>query len=417
MSIELRSPLRRVLFAATCCGITACYFALCLREYRATLLAAVPNEANIQKAVALEPTNAEYRELLARNLAFFHVNLDAAIATYRKAAQLNPYDAHLWLDLAGAYEVAGRVDEQEESVERAVAADPNTPHVAWEAANLFLVEGKQDKALHYFSVVLANDPQRTDAAIQMCWRATRNADQIVRMLPPKPDVYLAFIRLLISKEEVTATENVWNHLLALRQSFPPSLAFPYFRFLIAKQEVLAASNGWQQLASLNQSLASYLPSSDNRVVNGGFEEPILNGGFDWWYQAIPHVTLRIDSTEFHSGTRSLSVTFDGQNAPEAGLYQFIPVKPNTDYSFTAAYRAQELDTASGPRFSLSDAYTGFNLALTDDIVGSNAWRIQESQFRTRPDTKLALLKIVRQPADPLIRGKLWVDDFKLVEKK
>lgn len=417
MSIELRSPLRRVLFAATCCGITAYYFALCLREYRATLLAAVPNEANIQKAVALEPTNAEYRELLARNLAFFHVNLDAAIATYRKAAQLNPYDAHLWLDLAGAYEVAGRVDEQEESVERAVAADPNTPHVAWEAANLFLVEGKQDKALHYFSVVLANDPQRTDAAIQMCWRATRNADQIVRMLPPKPDVYLAFIRLLISKEEVTATENVWNHLLALRQSFPPSLAFPYFRFLIAKQEVLAASNGWQQLASLNQSLASYLPSSDNRVVNGGFEEPILNGGFDWWYQAIPHVTLRIDSTEFHSGTRSLSVTFDGQNAPEAGLYQFIPVKPNTDYSFTAAYRAQELDTASGPRFSLSDAYTGFNLALTDDIVGSNAWRIQESQFRTRPDTKLALLKIVRQPADPLIRGKLWVDDFKLVEKK
>lgn len=416
MPIELQSPLRKVLFAAACCGFTACYFALCQREYRARLLADDPTTANLQKAIALEPTNAEYRELLGRGLALAGLNLVEAISTYRKAAQLNPYDARCWLDLAGAYQIAGRVNEQEESVERAVVADPNTPHVAWEAANLFLVQGQQDKALRYFSVVLANDPQSIDAVLQMCWRATGNADQVVGVLPPKPEVYLSFIRLLILREDVAATESVWNHLVALGQSFPIRLALPYFRFLIARQEVVAASNGWKQLASLDQSLAPYLPNSENRIVNGGFEEAILNGGFDWWYQPIPHVSLRIDSTEFHSGTRSLSVNFDGQNAAEVGLSQVIPVKANTDYNFTAAYRAQELDTASGPRFSLSDAYTGFSFVLTDDIVGSNTWRTQESQFRTGSDTKLVLLKIVREPADPLIRGELWVDDLKLVEK-
>jgi hypothetical protein len=215
---------------------------------------------------------------------------------------------------------------------------------------------------------------------------------------------------------VAATESVWNHLLALRESFPIPLSFPYFRFLFAKQEVAAASNGWRQLASLNPSLQTYLPNSDNLVVNGGFERPILNGGLDWWYQPNPHVSLRIDSSEFYGGTRSLSVTFDGQSAADAGLSEFIPVKPNTEYDFTAAYRAQELDTASGPRFSLSDPYTGSNFVLTEDIVGSNPWRSRDAEFRTGPTTNLLLLRIVREPAGPLIRGELWVDDFKLVEK-
>jgi tetratricopeptide (TPR) repeat protein len=416
MQIALQSPLRRILFAIACCSFAAYYVEVCVREYRATLLAADSSRASLEKAIALEPANAQYRELLARYLALSGANIEEAVSTYRTAAELNPYDARCWLDLAGAYEVEGRVDEQEQSVEHAVAADPHTPDIAWEAANLFLVQGNQKKALGSFREVLANDPWNIDAALQMCWRATGNVDQVVGILPPKPDAYLSFVRLLSSRGEVGATESVWNHLLALRQPFPIRLSFPYFRFLFAKQEVAAASDGWRQLASLNPSLQPYLPTRDNLVVNGGFERPILNGGFDWWYQANPHVTLQIDSSEFYSGTRSLSVTFDGQTAAEAGLSQLISVKPNTEYDFSAAYRAEELDTASGPRFSLSDPYTGSNFVLTDDIVGSNPWRSQEAEFRTGPDTKLLLLRIVRQPADPLIRGQLWVDDFKLIEK-
>ena len=50
------------------------------------------------------------------------------------------------------------------------------------------------------------------------------------------------------------------------------------------------------------------------------------------------------------------------------------------------------------------------------VLGSNPWRLQEARFQTGPDTKLLLLKIVRQPAAPLIRGKFWIDDLRLVEK-
>jgi hypothetical protein len=417
MQIELHSPLRKFSFAGACFVVVGLYLHLALRAYFAFHLAAVPDSPNLQKAIRLEPSNAEYRDLLGRNLALSGISLDEAIASYRIAVHLNPYVARYWLDLAGAYQIAGRTPEQAESVEQAAQADPTTPHVAWEAANFFLVRGDQERALRNFRVVLANDPEAVDSALQLCWRATGDANRILdRALPRRPDLYLSFLRLLISKQEVAPAENVWNHLIALNQEFSTKLAFPYFRFLIATQEVAAAQTAWQQLAVLDRSLQPYLPSRENLIVNGGLEENVLNGGFDWWYESNPHAALAIDTSEFHSGTRSLSITFDGQNPGDAGIFQFIPVKPNTDYEFSAEHRTEDIESASGPRFAIVDAYTNASYVLTDDSLGTNPWRVQHARFQTGPNTNLVLLKIVRQPAGPLIRGKLWIDDLRLVEK-
>jgi tetratricopeptide (TPR) repeat protein len=417
MPIELWSPLRKFSFAAACCVLAGLYLHLALRAYRASHLAATPDVSNLNQAIRLEPSNAEYRDLFGRNLALSGVSLDEAIANYRTAVHLNPYVARYWLDLAGAYQVAGHSSEQEQSVEQAVEADPTTPQVAWEAANFFLVKGDQEKALRNFRVVLANDPDAVDAALQLCWRATEDANQILdQALPPRPDLYLSFLRLLISKQEVAAAENVWNHLISLNQEFSTKLAFPYFRFLIEKQEVAAAQTAWQQLAGVNRSLQPYLPSRENLIVNGGFEENVLNGGFDWWYGSNPHAALAIDTSDFFNGTRSLSVTFDGQNPADAGILQFIVVKPNTDYEFSAESRTEDIDSASGPRFTIVDAYSNASYVLTDDLLGTNPWHLQKARFQTGPNTNLVLLKIVRQPAGPLIRGKLWIDDLRLVEK-
>ena len=140
-------------------------------------------------------------------------------------------------------------------------ADPTTPHVAWEAANFFLVQGAPEKALPYFRVVLANDPEAVDSALQLCWRATGDATEMLdQALPPRPDLYLSFLRLLVTNQEVAAAENVWNRLVGLQQAFPPKLALPYFRLLIAKQEVAGSETAWQQLSGVDASLRPYLPS-------------------------------------------------------------------------------------------------------------------------------------------------------------
>ena len=418
MKLELRSPLRKFSFVAMCLVFAGLYLLLALSASRASHLAVAADATQLQKAVRWEPLNAEYRDTLGRMLALSGVTLGEAISNYRIAISLNPYEARYWLDLAGAYQIAGRTSEQQTSVERAVEADPTTPHVAWEAANFFLIQGDREKALRYFRVVLANDEiDAVDNALGLCWRATEDANQILdQALPRRTDLYLRFLHLLISKQQVNAAESVWNRLIELHQPFSIKVAFPYIQFLLMHQEVAGAQSAWQQLAGIDRSLERYLPSRENLIVNGGFEEKLLNGGFDWWYQQYPHVALAIDNSEFHSGTRSLSITFDGLNASEAGISQLIPVKPDTDYEFSAEYRTEELETASGPRFAITDAYSNTSYVLTDDVLDTSPWRLQEVQFHTAPDTHLVLLKIVRQPAVPLIRGKLWIDDLKLIQK-
>src|SRR5258708_39650994 len=105
MSIELRSPLRKFSFAGVCLVLVGLYVHLALRAYLASHLAAAPTLSNLNKATGLEPSNAEYRELLGRNLALFDADLNDAIASYRTALYLNPYVARYWLDLTGAYHV------------------------------------------------------------------------------------------------------------------------------------------------------------------------------------------------------------------------------------------------------------------------------------------------------------------------
>lgn len=416
MQIELRSRAGRFCFIAACFLAVGLYLLLALRPFVASWLAAGLDPKKISQAMKWEPANSEYPDLLGRQLALSGTSVNEAISDYRTAVRLNPYEARYWLDLAGAYQFTGDTTEQAASVLHAVEADPTTPHIAWEAANFFLVQGDLEKSLRYFQVVLGNDPEAVGSVLELCWRASGDATQIMdHALPPRADLYLSFLGLLVTRQQVAAAESVWNRLIELKQPFSATPALPYFRLLIAQHEVDAAKTAWQQLAKVDPSLEPYLPSQRNLVVNGGFEENLLNGGFDWWFQSYSHAELNIDTNEFRTGTRSLSVTFDGQSVPGPQLVQFIPVKPNTSYEFSVESRTQDIDTASGPRFAITDAYTNQSYVLTDDTLGSTPWRIQEARFQTGSNTKLVMLKIVRDPPQPLIRGKMWIDDVMLTE--
>jgi tetratricopeptide (TPR) repeat protein len=416
MQIELRSQVGRFFFAALCLLVIGAYVQCALRAFLAAHFASTLEASGLEKSIQLEPGNTDYYDLLGRNFALSGPSLDQAIANYQAAVRLNPYEARYWLDLAGAYQIAGRTQEQGESVEQAALAEPTAPQVAWEAANFFIAQEDSDRALPYFRVAMANDSDAVDPALQICWRATVDVQKIVdHALPPIPAVYLAFLRLLIAKQETAGAETVWTGLIGLKQPFSAKLALPYFRLLITKQEPEAAKTAWMQLSHIDSSIKAYLPSRENLIVNGGFEQNMLNGGFDWWYNTYPQAALAIDTTEFRSGSRSLSVTFDGHSVPGAPILQYVPVKPNTDYEFRAESRSEDIDTASGPRFAIVDAYTNASYVLTDDTLGTTPWRPQRVRFRTGPDTNLVLLQIVRDPPQPHIRGKFWVDDVTLVE--
>src|SRR5215469_13790651 len=280
--MQIESRFLRVGFAAASIVGAALYVRLAVQPFRAAHAAAVPSRENLQRAAQLEPSNAEYHARLGESLMYVGDDPQAAVPELKAAVNLDPYAARYWMDLANAYMVVGRTREQRESLERAVLAEPTTPDVAWEAANFFLLQGDRDQALHNFRVDLANDPEKVDRAIQLCWHAAKDPDVVLdQALPPRPDLYFSFLNLLVQNQNTAAAETVWNRLVALKQPFSIKLAFPYLRFLLTQREIRAAQDTWQQLAIMSPMLAPYLPTSANLIVNPGFEQKILDGGFDW----------------------------------------------------------------------------------------------------------------------------------------
>jgi len=415
--MPLNSAWRKGTVVAAAAVFCLAYLAFAGRLFLASYFGGRVELASLQRAARLDPGNADYRDHLGRYYALVARDPASSIAPYRAAVQLNPHASRYWFDLASAYQVLGNVSAQTAALERAIQADPTTPDVAWEAANLYLVQGEDEKALREFRVVLENDQSLANSAMQLCWRIKPDVDALLaQVVPARAQAYVAFLTLLMAKQETAATAKVWDALMATRDPFEERTLFEYFRYLILHKDVDEAYVAWKEGAS-RFGLTSYIPMAHNLIVNGDFGLDVLNAGFDWQYEKQQSVTLTLDPSDFHGGRRSLLITFDGPGVKDAGIYQFVPVQPNTAYEFSAYYKNGELEGAGGPHFTLQDFYTSAVLYDSDELRDAGFWKSATGEFTTGADSRLLLLHIRRLPEGSPIRGKLWVDDFRLAKKQ
>jgi len=445
MKISLNTPARKRLIAGVALAFTALYLGLVAREFVASWLGSRAQLTSLKAAAWLDSGSAAYRNHLGRYYDLVSRDPSTALGYYKAAVELDPHSARYWFDLASAYQILGDVTNQTIALERAIQADSMTPDVAWEAANLYLVQGENDKALREFRVVMANDPSLAPSAIKFCWRINPDVDVLLRdAVPPTAPAEIAFLNLLESdvnqllrqatsptegtdlnslalkiKNETGDTFKIWDALIESHEPFEERHAYEYIRFLLTFKEIGEAQLVWHQAAGRFGQL-SYLPSTTNLVVNPVFSLPVLNNGFDWQYAKQPDVDLKVDDAVAHGGgTRSLRITFHGAGISEAGIYQFVPVQPNTTYQFSAYYRTDpESDNqfAGGPHFSIQDMFSPTMLYESDELKGAESWKRSDGEFTTGPECKLVKLLIRRLPEGYPIRGKLWVDDFRISRK-
>ena len=419
MKIVLNSASRKRLVIAVAAALCLIYVLLAGRLFVASVFGKRPELASLERAARLDTGNADYRDHLGRYYALVARDPGAAIDPYRAAVQLNPHSARYWFDLASAYQVLGDVSNQTWALERAIDADPTTPDVAWEAANFFLVQGDNEKALREFHVVLESEPSMANLAIQFCWRINPDVDMLLReVVPAQSPAYIAFLDLLMTKQQTAATAKVWAKLMATptSQTIERRYVYEYFQYLLNHKDVDQAILVWQQAAP-RFGLSSYLPTRNNLIVNGDFSLDVLSGGFDWQYQKQQSVTLTLDPSDFHGGHRSLLITFDGPGVVDAGIRQFIAVQPGTTYQFSAYYKNGEIEGAGGPHFTIQDVYTQAVLYDSDELKEAGFWKSVTGEFTTGDDCRLLVLHVRRLPEGSPIRGKLWVDDFRLVAKR
>ena len=416
MHVKLNSSPRKLLFAVVCLAVAGSYLAIIARHYTGATLSARHTPESLTRAAKIEPWNAEPRWELGRYSLFVSQDPSAAVANLEAAVALNPHAARYWLDLAAAYQVAGDIPRQRFALEEAVEVEPTAPDVAWEAANFYLVQNDVARALSFFRVVIANNPEQLNVALSLCWRATRNVNiMLAEAVPPQPAPYFALLNLLTNQEQTAPAEVVWNRLASLGQQFPAADAFPFVDYLIGKHEISAAVQVWHLLLARDRDLQGYAQAG-NLIVDGGLEQEFLNGGFDWRYSDTGAVRLSIDNSEFHGGNQSVRMAFSGPPVSDAGIFQYVAVRPATNYHFSAYTKAEDIESASGPRLTILDAYSGKEYVLTDDSLGTTGWREQSADFQTGPESSLLIVKVTRVPGDPLIKGRFWIDDLSLVQR-
>src|SRR5438132_5334564 len=186
------SPGRRLLLLGASSLLVLACLGFALTDYLAAWFSEKTDLISLQRAVRLQPWNAEYRDRLGRYFFFQENSADDSVQSYLSAVSLNPHQARYWIDLANAYQVQGAAQPEEDALEHAVRVGPTSTTIAWDAASLYSVLGDTEEALREFRTVLKHDPYLQPPALQLCWRIKHAIAGFVR------DVVLALAHVYVS---------------------------------------------------------------------------------------------------------------------------------------------------------------------------------------------------------------------------
>jgi tetratricopeptide (TPR) repeat protein len=390
------------------------YIWFAVRLYVAHRLSTFNDPVSLQRAIRLEPRDANNYELLGQYLIWEAQDPKAAAGQFQQAVKLNPYMSSYWTHLAQAESNLGNDSEQTAALRKAIAVDPTTPELAWSAANFFLIQGDTDSALDQFAVVIRNDPRMAEAALERSWRAVGQVDPIQKRLPPDPEIYLSLVRLLVARQQWVPAQQIWLAMLDLNRQFDAGSAVFYVDALLAAQDVPAAQKVWQQILDASTNLKPYI-TPGNLVVDPGFDHEFLNAGFDWHYSAQSGVAMILDPTQTHEGSEALLITYAGAPNGDAGISQPVPVTPGVAYIASAWVKSEELETANGPQLTVFDGNHNQALARSEETLGSTGWHQAQVTFTAPKETNLVILRFSREPASTRIQGKFWIDNVHMTQ--
>lgn len=421
MRINLTRPWFRIFFLATVILCSAILTFFSGKAYLAAHWSRSPNPELWQKAVRLEPGNAEYwgHIGLLRQWDLSPDGMYEAVRYLQMATELNPRSADLWMELADAYQMSGDPVHAQEAYEKAQENFPVSAEVAWRYGSFLLYEGKFSDGYAEIRRAMSIDASLTRKAIAECWQLNPNVDAILdNVLPTKPQYYLGAIDFFLSQNLPDPALAVWNrqHDLGLRIKLTD--AIPLVDVLIEQDRVVEAQQAWHQaLEATNWPQNS--SNTPTLVFNGRFEHEIMNGGFDWREAAAPGAQFAFDDRIAHAGSRSFQVQFDGtENVDFQNLFQYVPVEPGTHYHFSAYVRTEAISTDHGICFEIADPrHTSQVQIVTPDVIGTNPWTLVQTDLATGPQTRLLRITLRRVPSwkfDNKLSGTVWVDDVALV---
>ena len=378
------------------------------------------SKETLLKATQAVPSNPDpfYRLGLFYQWDIRHVDLKESLAYFTKAIERNPFEQDYWLNLAKIYKRMGEKRASEHALENATLLYPAGYQGRWVAGNLLLQQGALEKALPHFSYILANYPNQSPFVYDVLAKAVSDSDFILEKLVPRDSVsFKQYLSFLYEAGDHESAQKAWHKRDSFGYRPDRNQTLRHIDFLVARGQLNEAFRIWK--GRLEEEGIG-LPSDGNLMTNGGFEEEIIPGGaFDWKIEKVPGVQVSFDASSALEGERSLKIAFDGkENVDFYHVYQFVSLRPDTEYILQADMKTRAVTTKSGPKIEISGVGPALYKA-SEALTGDNDWKELMISFRTPPQSQGGMVRVRREKTDKFdrfISGTVWVDHVRLKEK-
>jgi len=349
--------------------------------------------------------------------------MNDAVDELRLAAKLSPLDYRMWLSLGRGLDRQGKGSEAQQAFERAIQLAPNHFDPHWALGNHLLRNGNNDAAFKEFSAALTSRPSSLDLIFEYAWKEFGgDARAIARVLKPPDSVRAQFVSYFIDRGKAADALAIWREG-GFDQTAPEINVRTVTESLIRNDHVADAYSVW--FASKNTEHPG--PDAGSLLANGDFERPITIDSvvpfLTWKITNQRGLTIALDNQIKQTGSQSYRSGFDiRENSDVIFASQTVPIKRGTTYHLSFAGRTRGLENLSNPQLEVTD--TGKAERMTQILPqmtnGDTDWKYYGLDFTTSPSTDAVTVK-VRRPAcgDPPcpFSGRLWLDDFKLIEKR
>jgi hypothetical protein len=400
----------------------ATYFVLCAWK-GVYLCQSSPSKENLLRTIRLIPSNPDpyYRMSLFHEWEMKSIDIEESLRFLKEAIKRNPLEQRYWLDFAQLLNMKAEKRGSEQALEKAISAFPTGYRGRWVSGTLLLQQGSPDKAFPHFTYILSHYPNRSRLVYDISNRSIDDKDLLFeRLIPRDPSSINRYIGYLCEIGDYDSAKRAWRKKVSYGFKSTREETIRYIERLISHGELGEGFETWKQTLREERLDTS---SDGNLITNGGFElDKLLGGGFDWKIAKVKGTEISFDTSVAFEGKRSLKIAFDGkENVNFYHVYQYLPLRPETEYTLKASIKSDKITTRSGVRIEIV-GIGGIGPRLysaSEPITGSNEWKEQTFTFKTPAGSQGGVIRVRReetQKLDRFIGGTVWIDDIQLREK-
>jgi tetratricopeptide (TPR) repeat protein len=366
-----------------------------------------------ESAIYFQPENPDaykvHGMLFLRNKDY-----DSAAEAFEKAISQRRNDFLLWLRLGYSRFKSGDINAARTAYQKGLSLAPKYSQPNYYMGMMLFENGQYEQAFPFLSKAAAYDPELYPEILHLARITFPDDPQAIErsVQPESAEARKIVARYLIRHDFMP--DNLKSFLVA--DKLTESEKNEFIGSLIEKQNFDVAREVW--LSRLKNKNAN----GNELIFDGGFEQITESdpNGFGWQIdQKASAISVALDGSEFHSGSRAVLIKFAGN--VELGrklVSQLVYLQPNRKYQLKFFYRSTELISAGLPSIVITDGISNETLGRSAAFESTDGkWVEGKVDFVTK-DAPVALISFQRSHCNTSpcpVFGQLSLDDFSITE--